>query len=575
MKIVAVIKASSISSHFPDRFKAKIGSDMLLEFIIKRVRNSKLINDIVLATSSDTMDDFLVASAKRMKIKFIRAQYEDSLNRLYEAAKIAKADIVVKIFGNYPFVDPDEMNRLLRLFIGSPFKYAYNEHSSGVPLGLGVEAFGYDLLEKANSIIRSDVKRRFGSTILSDILDKEDILRVGFSAPRPEYRVSLAVPDDVLIADRIYKKCTDLRAMGIVRFLDENPIITKYAEQNIAGPQEVGIEKLMVFPEKVMAIQAGLAEGVDSSYPLSVELTLTNRCNLACEWCSDHDLRERSMGDIDFDILKQLFGDLARNGTRGVVIEGGGEPTLYDRFNEVVDCARQLGLRLGLITNGLKVPYIDKVDCFDWIRISLDAANQAQFAKLKGRDEFDTVIQNIQKISEQKETCGNVLGIGYVLTNQNIEDLENLIIKLKKINVSYIQIRPVIDHPDMRPDARSYHYLQKHSTSEFTVLTHNMEENVVRGNMGLPCRTHSLSTVIAADGDVFICGRLNKYDWLKAIGNLYEKSFHDIWHGEERSRQAAQVMDQKFCRKWCPECRLTKFNVLFENMYKIKTRSFI
>jgi MoaA/NifB/PqqE/SkfB family radical SAM enzyme/spore coat polysaccharide biosynthesis protein SpsF (cytidylyltransferase family) len=574
-RIVAVIKASSISNYFPNRFDTTIGGCGLLPYIVNRIRISKLVNDIALATTNDSQDDPLAESARALGVEAFRGEYNDALGRLYGAAKKANADVVVKVFGNYPFVEPYEMDRLLRTFLASKCSYAYNEHPNGIPLGLGVEAFSFDLLEKTNQEVDSDLKRRFGSKLFHDILPKESILQVNFSAPRPEYRVSLAVSDDTVIAERIYEKCPKADAMQIVRFLDENPIINKYAERNIAGPQEVGLEKLMIFPEKVMAIQTGLSKGIDLSYPLSVELSLTNRCNLACEWCSDQDLRDRAMGDIDFGILKQLFTDLAKNGTRGVVIEGGGEPTLYNQFAEAVDYAKKLGLKLGLITNGLNVPYIDKVDCFDWIRVSLDAANQEQFAKLKGRDGFDRVIQNIQKISEQKEICGNVLGVGYVLTNENFEDLENLIIKLKKINVSYIQIRPVIDHPNMQLASKSYNYLQKHSTFKFAVHTHNMEENVVRGNMGLPCRTHSLSTVITANGDVFICGRLNKYEWLKPIGNLYKESFHDIWHGEERHHQAGKIMGSGFCQKWCPECRLTKYNVLFENMQKIKTKNFI
>jgi radical SAM protein with 4Fe4S-binding SPASM domain len=257
------------------------------------------------------------------------------------------------------------------------------------------------------------------------------------------------------------------------------------------------------------------------------------------------------------------------------VIEGGGEPTIYPRFNDVLICVKDYGLSLGLITNGVKLQYEDKLDCFDWIRVSLDATVKDKFLERKGDGLFNLVMSNIQKIAKRKNINGLIIGVGYVLTNLNEENLEELVLDLRKIDVDYVQIRPVIDHPDMLPKNFELDYLQKYATSEFSINIHNMSENVIKGNFNVPCRAHSLSSVIAANGDVFLCGRLNIYDRIKPIGNLYEKPFYEIWHCEERIKQSKMVLDSEFCRKWCPECRLTKYNVVFDNTSEIKTRNFI
>ena len=575
MTIAAIIKASNISNNFPDRYKAKIADKFLFECIVDRIRTSKFVDTIVLATTDDASDDKLVEMAQKQGLKVFRGPYKDSLRRIYSAARLAKADVIIKISGNYPLVDPWEIDKMTKEFLASNYLYGYNEHYEGIVMGLGAEIFTYDLIEKANSEMTTPAQRCFGTNIFKSSVNGKDTLVFKCPDSRPNYRVTLAVPMDVIIVNQIVKECDELNYSGIVRYLDDNPIIVKYAQQNIYSPEEAGLEKVLLFPEKIRSIRQRFGSGIDFSYPVSVELSLTNRCNLRCYWCSDSNLRKRSMTDIAFHTVKKLFKDLAENGTRGIVIEGGGEPTLYRKFNDVLRCAKDYGLSLGLITNGTRLTYGNNIDYFDWIRVSLDAANRNQFLEGKGSDLFDTVITNIENMASHKYRCNGVIGVGYVLTKNNEDNLEDLVLNLHKIHVDYIQIRPVIDHPELMPKNTDLSYLVKYSTSKFTVNIHNMKENVIKGNGNLPCRAHSLSTVIAANGDVYLCGRLNKYDWVEPIGSLYDHSFNDIWHGQERIRQAQAVLDRGFCRKWCPECRLTKYNVLFDNTAKIKTENFI
>jgi len=112
-------------------------------------------------------------------------------------------------------------------------------------------------------------------------------------------------------------------------------------------------------------------------------------------------------------------------------------------------------------------------------------------------------------------------------------------------------------------------------TENFSIIIDGMVENMVTGNNGLPCKANSLTSVITADGGVYFCGRLNIYPWVKPIGNLHQESFNQIWTGDERKRQHAQSMDNGFCKKYCPQCRLTKFNELFHRISNLKTGQFI
>jgi MoaA/NifB/PqqE/SkfB family radical SAM enzyme len=151
--------------------------------------------------------------------------------------------------------------------------------------------------------------------------------------------------------------------------------------------------KLLAFPAKVESI---LRQGIDdSSYPLSVELSLTNRCNLGCRWCGDSSLRARNPGEIPTSLVKRLLDELLAGGTRGVVIEGGGEPTIHPGFREIVSYVGQIGLAAGLVTNGLSTKPMEIAHRLEWIRVSLDASTPEEYLLEKGKDCFERVLSNL------------------------------------------------------------------------------------------------------------------------------------------------------------------------------------
>lgn len=343
-------------------------------------------------------------------------------------------------------------------------------------------------------------------------------------------------------------------------------------------PAEVGLQKLFLFPEKLAALQQSARGGPDLSYPVSVELSLTNRCNQNCRWCSDKKLRGRAPDRMDMSVLRKLFTDLAAGGTRGITIEGGGEPTLADFFEDAVLAARGEGLAVGLISNGLAMfsagrnPAVYKN--FEWIRLSLDAADPDQYLSLKGVDGFEQSLANLGRLAELAPD--SVLGVGYVLTRHNDapDQLRKLAVKLARLGADYLHIRPVVDHPELA-SSQNLDFLKKYESAKFSINIAALTDNAPSGNNGLPCLAHSLSTVIGADGNVWLCGRLNTEESARSIGNVLDSSFRKIWLGPERAAQSAQVRGGEFCQSHCPQCRMSKYNQVLADIDGLKTKNFI
>jgi MoaA/NifB/PqqE/SkfB family radical SAM enzyme len=338
---------------------------------------------------------------------------------------------------------------------------------------------------------------------------------------------------------------------------------------------EVSLAKLLLFPAKLAAL---VSPGPDPSFPVSVELSLTSQCSQSCLWCSDRNLRSRSPDRLDLSLLDKLFEELARGGTQGVTIEGGGEPTLSPLFPAAVRAARARGLAVGLITNGLNLfrqglTLADYQD-FEWIRVSLDAADPETYRALKGADGFAEALTNLARLTALKPAL--TLGAGYVLTNRNDrpESLDRLAETLRNLGLDYLHIRPVVDHPGL-VSRRDLSFLRAKAGGDFSVNLAALGDNIASGNLGLPCLAHSLSAVIGADGLVWLCGRLNADPATRPLGDLTRAGFSEIWAGEERRRQAGLASSAEFCLAHCPTCRLTKYNRLLNSLARLKTRHFI
>ena len=147
--------------------------------------------------------------------------------------------------------------------------------------------------------------------------------------------------------------------------------------------------------------------------------------------------------------------------------------------------------------------------------------------------------------------------------------------RVRESGASYIQCRPVVDCEDLSVIDLDLSFLKFYQNSAFGVIIDGMKENADSGNSDLPCVTNSITSIISGDGSVYLCGRLNIYDWVKPIGNINDKNFREIWLGEERLRQMQTVRDAGFCSKYCPQCRVSKFNKLMERLEQIKSKDFI
>lgn len=346
-------------------------------------------------------------------------------------------------------------------------------------------------------------------------------------------------------------------------------------ESNFWDEFEYSKLKLLLNIDKVNSIMdvANGKQMLDKSFPISVELHLTDLCNLKCSWCTDKELR-KNKATLSLETIRKIFKEFAEHNT-GITLEGGGEPTLHPNFKEIVDAGSKLGLDLGLITNGT-VDISDSVHKLKWIRVSLDSSNEDEYKSEKGVDAFEKVLKNLKRMTAIRNPQKTFVGVGYVLTKRNQNNLEDLINQLDEIGIDYIYIRPVEEAPDIMPTVEEMLDLRK----KLVEITSNkrikymltIADRVVEKNNNLPCIAHSLTSIIHANGDVSLCEKRRNENTV--LGNVNNSYFCEIWESTYREQYTQRLLSAE-CQQGCSACRITGFNMMFDSLNKLNTKHFI
>lgn len=148
--IALIIQARMGSTRFPGKMLASLGNHLLLEWVIHRVKRTVLISNVILATSTSNRDTPLVNLANSLGIEVYRGSEVDVLSRFALCAEKHEADTVVRVCADNPFVDPHEIDRLIKFYKSNPCDYACNHQERFMNKyadGFGAEIFSNESLQ--------------------------------------------------------------------------------------------------------------------------------------------------------------------------------------------------------------------------------------------------------------------------------------------------------------------------------------------------------------------------------------------------------------------------------------------
>jgi spore coat polysaccharide biosynthesis protein SpsF len=152
-RVIAIIQARMSSSRLPGKVLLDITGEPMLARVVARTSRATTVDQVLVATTTDASDDPVAARCDSMGVPYTRGSLNDVLDRYYQAASQAKADVVVRITADCPVIDPDLIDDCVNTLLEGSFDFTCNRlpppFTRTYPIGLDTEVSTFAALEKA------------------------------------------------------------------------------------------------------------------------------------------------------------------------------------------------------------------------------------------------------------------------------------------------------------------------------------------------------------------------------------------------------------------------------------------
>lgn len=153
LNINAIIQARIGSTRLPGKILMDVSGKSILHHVVNRLEHSKLINNIIIATTDLPEDNQTEKFCLENKADYFRGSSANVLSRYYEASKKYPSDLIIRVTADCPVIDPQVIDSMIRAFVEhskiSQVDYLSNVHPRTFPRGLDTEIFSFQALEKA------------------------------------------------------------------------------------------------------------------------------------------------------------------------------------------------------------------------------------------------------------------------------------------------------------------------------------------------------------------------------------------------------------------------------------------
>lgn len=216
------------SQRLPGKVLMDIGGETMLERVVNRAKRCKLVDEVIVATSSQAMDDAIEQLCDKLGVRVFRGSDSDVLDRFRHAARAAAADICVRITSDCPLLDPEVSDQIIGAFKNAepPVDYASNKIPQSYPRGLDTEVFTAGALEQAWHEATEPYQRSHVTIFMYEHPEKFKLLSVVSEVDRADWRWTVDAPEDLEFVREVYQRLGENGDFGwtdIIRLLEKQP----------------------------------------------------------------------------------------------------------------------------------------------------------------------------------------------------------------------------------------------------------------------------------------------------------------------------------------------------------------
>jgi MoaA/NifB/PqqE/SkfB family radical SAM enzyme len=251
--------------------------------------------------------------------------------------------------------------------------------------------------------------------------------------------------------------------------------------------------------------------------PVTFEIDASNMCQNDCDFCMFAFHIKKHRVHLPIGLFYKAIWDFKRTGVRSVTFTGGGEPLLNPDILQMIATANDLEMKIGLVTNGIRLDgVLFLAHKLEYVRISLDAACNETYERTKHTSHFYNILDQIKRLVDLGKTD---VGISFVITDENRDEIDAFSDLAKSLGVHYAQIKPELKPCDMFEQTKDVD-----RNKFFVTERYDIDQNSMTA-----CKIAGLVGVLNATGKLYYCcihrGR-SEFE----IGDLNHNSLVNIYH---------------------------------------------
>ena len=244
-KVTVILQARMSSSRLPGKVLVPINGTPLLARQLERIKRSKLVNQIVVATSTEASDDPIELLCQELRVECYRGSLHDVLDRFYQAASNYQSDVVVRLTGDCPLIDATIIDTAVYEHLNSKNQYTSNsilpddpEHTFSYADGLDVEVLNFETLKY---VWQNTTESYYREHVTSYIRTHSEEFAIGHLHHQPSlahYRLTVDQPEDMTLIERVFKhfdqENPDFGYLDVINYLGQHPELSAInAKHNI------------------------------------------------------------------------------------------------------------------------------------------------------------------------------------------------------------------------------------------------------------------------------------------------------------------------------------------------------
>ena len=335
-------------------------------------------------------------------------------------------------------------------------------------------------------------------------------------------------------------------------------------------------KRVLSFYNEAMMIKRGVFPN-----PRFMILYPTNVCPFNCTFCDYAELNAMEKKTLKPSEWEYILNEFKNNGGMAVELCGGGEPLATPGVDELIRYAAKLGLKVGVMTNGLfidakKYPkiYDALLDCASYVRVSMESGSQEVFDKVRQTTKFsfNDIIDNVSELIQDKS---DELQVSYKYTigsHWNYRDVYRAIRIAEVYKFDSIQFKPACNVNDAFKENRNTVELDIKYYAESYLTNTTLVCNLSDETLDTDCFMSAVHTVIDYNGDMFICCYYRHRIPEHRLGNIFDEPFWNIWYSHRRWEKIKEI-DVNKCNLY--DCRFIRYNKIMNHAIETGQLEFI